>query len=252
MHNKRRHPPLIYTEGPSDFQVPLWGGDWKSRLSVPASKAPEATFDHRRRGARVIDGKHEKRQPSANARKPRADSARNHKRLIDAAKAAFSDVGPDVSLEEIARRAGVGIGTLYRHFPSRQEVLEAVYRQEVEQLAEAVPHLLESLGAREALHRWMHLFVDYIATKRLIAPSLAAAAGGPPALYASSAELITRAISTLVKRAVASGEVRKDVDPSDLLRAMVGVSYGYGDEGWEASARRLIDILMEGLRRQEG
>jgi AcrR family transcriptional regulator len=183
-------------------------------------------------------------------RKPRADSARNRKRLIDAAKSAFSEIGADVSLEEIARRAGVGIGTLYRHFPSRQAVLEAVYRQGIEQLVEAGPRLLETLGAGEALHRWMHLFVDYIATKRLIASSLAVAASGPPSeLYASSAELIRRAISKLVKRAVASGDIRKDVDPSDLLRAMVGVSYGYSDEGWEASARRLIDILMDGLRR---
>jgi AcrR family transcriptional regulator len=155
-----------------------------------------------------------------------------------------------VSLEEIARRAGVGIGTLYRHFPSREAVVEAVYRREVEQLAEAVPRLLESSKAGEALHQWMHLFVDYIATKRLIAPSLAAAPGGTSAIYASSAELITRAIATLVKRAVASGDVRKDVDPSDLLRAMVGVSYGNTDEGWEASALRLIDILMDGLRRK--
>jgi AcrR family transcriptional regulator len=184
------------------------------------------------------------------ARKPRADSARNRQSLIDAAKAGFSDVGLDVSLEEIARRAGVGIGTLYRHFPTREAVVEAVYRREVEQLAEAVPQLLQTSPAGEALHKWMHLFVDYIATKRIIAPSLAAAAARKPALHATSLELITGAISTLVKRAIASGDVRKDIDPSDLLRAMVGVSYGNPDAGWEASARRLIDILMDGLRRK--
>ena len=168
--------------------------------------------------------------------------------LIDAAKAGFSDVGLNVSLEEIARRAGVGIGTLYRHFPSREAVVEAVYRREVEQLAEAVPQLLGTSPAADALHQWMHLFVDYIATKRLIAPSLGAAVGRTSSLYASPAELITRAISTLVKRAVDSGDVRKDIDPSDLLRALVGVSYGNPDVGWQASARRLIDILMDGLR----
>jgi AcrR family transcriptional regulator len=157
-----------------------------------------------------------------------------------------------VSLEEIARRAGVGIGTLYRHFPSREAVVEAVYRREVEQLAEAVPQLLKTHAAGEALHQWMHLFIDYIATKRMIAPSLAASATKSPALYASSLELITNAISTLVKRAIASGEVRKDANPSDLLRAMVGVSYGNPDPGWEASARRVIDILMDGLRRKRG
>jgi len=169
---------------------------------------------------------------------------------MDAAKAGFAEVGLNVSLEEIARRAGVGIGTLYRHFPSREAVVEAVYRREVEHLADAVPQLLETSPAGEALHKWMHLFVDYIATKRLIAPSLGAAAGRTSTLYATSAELITRAISTLVKRAVASGDVRKDIDPPDLLRALVGVSYGNPDAGWEASARRLIDILMDGLRRK--
>ena len=191
-----------------------------------------------------------KRKATAQTRKPRADSARNRQLLMDAAKAGFSEVGLNVSLEEIARRAGVGIGTLYRHFPSREAVVEAVYRREVEQLAEAVPQLLETSPAGEALHKWMHLFVDYIATKRLIAPSLGAAAGRTSTLYTTSAELIARAISTLVKRAVASGDVRKDIDPPDLLRALVGVSYGNPDAGWEASARRLIDILMDGLRRK--
>jgi AcrR family transcriptional regulator len=191
-----------------------------------------------------------KRKPTAPARKPRADSTRNRQLLIDAAKAGFSEVGLNVSLEEIARRAGVGIGTLYRHFPSREAVVEAVYRREVEQLAGAVPQLLETSPAGEALHKWMHLFVDYIATKRVIAPSLATAAGRTSALYATSAELITRAVSTLLKRAVASGDVRKDIDPSDLLRALVGVSYGNPAAGWEASARRLVDILMDGLRRK--
>jgi AcrR family transcriptional regulator len=190
-----------------------------------------------------------RRKPTAAARKPRADSARNRQLLIDAAKAGFSGVGLDVSLEEIARRAGVGIGTLYRHFPTREAVVEAVYRREVEQLAEAVPQLLKTSPAGEALHQWMHLFVDYIATKRIIAPSLAAAATRTSTLHTTSVELITSAISTLVKHAIASGDVRKDIDPSDLLRALVGVSYSNPDVRWEASARRLIDILMDGLRR---
>lgn len=192
------------------------------------------------------------RKPMAQRRKPRADSARNRQLLIDAAKAAFADVGVGVSLEEIARRAGVGIGTLYRHFPSREAVVEAVYRREVEQLAAAVPRLLKSSPPDEALHKWMHLFVDYIATKRLIAPSLETVAGASSALRANSAELIAQAMSNLVKRAVEHGQVRKDIAPSDLLRAMVGVSYGNPDQAWEASARRLIDLLMDGLRPQLG
>jgi AcrR family transcriptional regulator len=191
-----------------------------------------------------------KRKPAVQTRKPRADSARNRQLLIDAAKAAFAEVGLNVSLEEIARRAGLGIGTLYRHFPNRESVVEAVYRREVQQLVEAVPQLLEASPAGEALHQWMHLFVNYIATKRLIAPSLGTPISRNSAPNSSPVELITRAISTLVKRAVSSGDVRKDIDPSDLLRALVGVSYGNPDAGWEASARRLIDILMDGLRRK--
>jgi AcrR family transcriptional regulator len=191
-----------------------------------------------------------KRKAAAQVRKPRADSARNRQLLIDAAKAAFADVGLNVSLEEIARRAEVGIGTLYRHFPSRETVVEAVYRHEVEQLAEAVPQLLKSLPPGEALHKWMHLFIDYIATKRVTAPSLGAAAGETSALRVNSAELIMRAVAALVARAAESGAIRKDIAPSDLLRAMIGVSFGNPDPAWEASARRLIDLLMDGLRRK--
>jgi AcrR family transcriptional regulator len=183
-------------------------------------------------------------------RRPRADAVRNRERVLEAAKAVFSAGGPEASLDAVAKRAGVGIGTLYRHFPTREAVVEAVYRREVDQLVDAVPQLLETLPPGEALHQWMHLFVNYIATKRLIAPSLGAAVGRTSTPHATPAELITRAISTLVKDAVRSGDVRKDIDPSDLLRALVGVSYGNPDAGWEASARRLIDILMDGLRRK--
>jgi AcrR family transcriptional regulator len=185
---------------------------------------------------------------AAEARKPRADCARNRQLLIDAAKAGFAEVGVNVCLEDIARRAGVGIGTLYRHFPSREAVVEAVYRREVEHLAEAVPQLLEKWAPAEALHKWMHLFIDYIATKRLIAPSLGPRTGCSSTLHATCADLISGAISTLVKRAIAGGEVRKDINPSDLLRAMIGVSYQNPDAAWEASARRVIDLLMDGLK----
>jgi AcrR family transcriptional regulator len=154
----------------------------------------------------------------------------------------------NVTLEEIARRAGVGIGTLYRHFPTRDAVVEAVYRREVEHLAEAVPQLLENCTPAESLHKWMHLFIDYISTKRVIASSLKPIAARSTSLYTTCSEVINGALSTLVARAVASGEVRKDIDPSDLLRAMIGVSYQNPDAAWEASARRVIDLLMDGLR----
>jgi AcrR family transcriptional regulator len=184
----------------------------------------------------------------ASARKPRVDGQRNRERLMEAAKAAFADAGPDVSLDEIARRAGVGIGTLYRHFPTRGAVVEAVYRREVQQLADAATRLLGSLPPGAALHEWMRLFVDYIATKKVIAPAFGSIVGDVSALYASSGARITGAISLLVERASANGDIRAEIDPADLLRALVGFTYGNAGPGWEASARRLIDILMMGLR----
>ncbi|HEX4197435.1 MAG TPA: TetR/AcrR family transcriptional regulator [Caulobacteraceae bacterium] len=183
-------------------------------------------------------------------RKPRADGLRNRERLVEAAKAGFAETGPEVSLEEIARRAGVGIGTLYRHFPTRDAIVEAVYRREVQQLADGATRLLGSLSPGRALHEWMRLFLDYIATKKLVGPALAAMVGGTSELYAASGARITEAVTLLVERAVANGDIRPDVDPMDVLRALVGLTYGNSDPGWEASARRLIDILMDGLRAQ--
>jgi AcrR family transcriptional regulator len=180
-------------------------------------------------------------------RKPRADGERNRERLLEAAKAGFAETGPDVSLDEIARRASVGIGTLYRHFPNRDVLIEAVYRREVQQLGEAAARLTASLSPGEALHQWMRLLVDYIATKKVITPALLASAGGAE-LYASSGQPITEAMLNLLKRATESGEIRADVEPGDLLRALTGFTYGASGPGWQASALRLIDILMAGLR----
>jgi AcrR family transcriptional regulator len=183
------------------------------------------------------------------ARHPRADAKRNRERLVEVAKLAFADAGSDICcLDEIARRAGVGIGTLYRHFPTRGAIVEAVYRREVQQLADSATRLLGSSSPGAALHEWMRLFVDYIATKKLIASALGSIVGGVSELHASAGAQITDAISLLVERAGAGGDIRADVDPADLLRALVGFTYGNADPGWEASARRLIDILMDGLR----
>jgi AcrR family transcriptional regulator len=186
------------------------------------------------------------------ARKPRADALRNRVRLMETAKAAFADVGVDASFDEIARRAGVGIGTLYRHFPTRDAIVEAVYRHEVEQLAGSATRLIETSSPADALHAWMQLFVDYIATKKVIAAALGSIVGGAPDLYASTALKITGAISLLVDRAKAAGDIRTDVDPNDLLRALVGFTYGAASPDWQASALRLIDILMDGLRPPRG
>jgi AcrR family transcriptional regulator len=168
--------------------------------------------------------------------------------LVETAKTAFADVGIDVSLEEIARRAGVGIGTLYRHFPTRDAIVEAVYRREVQQLASSAMRLLETLPPDEALWEWMRLFVDYIATKKVMASALGSIVGSTTELYASSAALITGAMSLLVERAAAAGDIRPDIDPNDLLRALVGFTYGNTSPGWQPSALRLINILADGLR----
>src|ERR1700704_307875 len=118
-----------------------------------------------------------KRRQSA-ARKPRADAQRNRDRILEVAKEAFTRSGADATLDDIAKQAGVGAGTLYRHFPSRDELLEAVYRTEVEKLAAAKQKFAETMPPFEALRAWMFLFVDYIATKKIIAPALNALVGG--------------------------------------------------------------------------
>jgi AcrR family transcriptional regulator len=181
-------------------------------------------------------------------RKPRADSLRNREQLLKAAKAAFAESGADVPLEEIARRAGVGIGTLYRHFPTREAILAAVYRREVEQLSDSAEALLAARPPGEALEAWLHLLVDYMATKRVIAPALRAAPGEGAQVYAASGAAITEAMRRLAEAAIASGDIRPDVGPDDLYRMLVGLSHGYDQPGWEASARRLIAIVMAGLK----
>ena len=185
-------------------------------------------------------------------RKPRADARRNREGLLEAAKAAFAEVGAETSLEEIARRAGVGIGTLYRHFPTRDAIVEAVYRREVQQLSDAAPRLMELLPPVEALRAWMGLFIDYVAAKRVIAPALKSLVGGGSALYADSSAHINGAMALLVERAQASGDIRPNADPADLLRALIGFAYVNSAPDWEASARRLIDLMIDGLRLQRG
>ncbi len=167
---------------------------------------------------------------------------------MEAAKAAFTERGPEVALEEIARRAGVGIGTLYRHFPTRDLLLAQVYRHAVAQLFESAANLSATRTPVEALREWMRLFADYIATKQMIAPALQSMAGGASELYATSGAAIKSAMSLLVDRAVENGDIRLDLDPLDLLRCVVGVANVNNGPGWQTSAYALIDILIEGMR----
>src|ERR1700752_4731785 len=188
-----------------------------------------------------------KRSQSAD-RKPRTDAQRNRQRILEAAKDAFTRSGASTSLDDIAKQAGVGPGTLYRHFPTRDALIEAVYHTEVKKLAGGQPALSANLPPIEALRAWIILFVDYIATKQIIAPALNSVVGGPSRLYDSSRVQVTGAINALVKTAMKSGDIRKDLEPFDLLRALIGVSNVATGPDWQQSARRLVDILITGSR----
>jgi AcrR family transcriptional regulator len=181
-------------------------------------------------------------------RKPRTDAQLNRERLLDVAKEAFTRSGPNASLDDIAKEAGVGAGTLYRHFPTRDALIEAVYRTEVEKLAAAERRFAAAMSPIEALRAWMLLFVDYIATKKIIASALNAYVGGPSKLYEGSRAQVQGAIDALVKRAIKNGDIRGDLEPFDLLRALVGVSNVASGPDWQQSARRLVDILITGSR----
>jgi len=185
------------------------------------------------------------RKPS---RKPRTDALRNRERILEVAKEAFTRFGADASLDEIARQASVGAGTLYRHFPTRDALIEAVYRSEVEKLAATAQRYADEMPPVNALRAWMLLFVDHIAAKQIIAPALNSLVGGPTRLYEGSHGLIRGAIDLLVKRAIKSGDIRRDLDPFDLLRALIGVSHVGTGPDWQRSAKRLVDILITGSR----
>jgi AcrR family transcriptional regulator len=180
-------------------------------------------------------------------RRPRADSIRNRERVLEAAKIVFSAGGPDASLEAVARHAGVGIGTLYRHFPSREALFEAVYRHEVEQLAELAETLKTEAEPVEALRRWLRANVEFVATKKGMSAALALAANSSPVLSAYSSDRLTKAVGGLLDRAIAAGEVRGDVSPGDLLRALIGMCHTHNQPGWQASVLRLLDVFVDGL-----
>ena len=167
---------------------------------------------------------------------------------MEVAKEAFTRSGANASLDDIAKQAAVGPGTLYRHFPTRDALLEAVYQTEVERLAAAEGEFTRTMPPIEALRAWMLLFVDYIATKKIIAPALNALVGGPSEVVEASLGQIHKAIRALVKRAIKSGDIRRDIGAVDLLKALVGVAFMSASPDWQQSARRLVDILITGSR----
>jgi AcrR family transcriptional regulator len=181
-------------------------------------------------------------------RKPRADAERNRERILEVAKEAFARHGANASLDDIAKQAGVGPGTLYRHFPTREELLQSVYRTELEKLAAAEQKFAQTMPPIEALRAWLLLFVDAIAAKQLIAPALNTLLGDPKKVFEASYAKMHQAIRALVKRAVESGDIRNDLDPIDLLHALIGVANVAASPDWKPSAKRLVDILIAGSR----
>lgn len=185
-------------------------------------------------------------------RKPRADAVRNRERVLEAAKVVFNAGGPEASLEAVAKRAGVGIGTLYRHFPTREDLFEAVYRREVEQLSELAEQLKSARNPVDALRRWLRSNVEFVATKKGMSAALALTFQSSSELAAFSMDRLTKAIGSLLDRAVAAGAMRADISPEDLLRALVGMCYMHDQPGWQSSVLRMLDVFVDGLSVRPG
>ena len=178
----------------------------------------------------------------------RVDAQRNRDKLLTAAAEAFGAEGEDVALETIAARAGVGIGTLYRHFPSREALICAAYRNEVDALCIAAADLLETLPADMALRAWADHFADYIATKRAMGEALRSAAGSDSPLYAETRARILGALRLLLQAGAASGTLRADVDANDVSRVINGIWYLPDGPGWRADVGRMLNLVIDGLR----
>jgi AcrR family transcriptional regulator len=195
-----------------------------------------------------VDPVAEPLEAAADGRPLRADARRNRDALLATAAELFAEQGVDVSLEEIARRSGVGIGTLYRHFPTREALIADVYRREVEHLCGGVDELMATLAPAEALEEWMRRFVSYVSTKRGMAAALKSVIGADSELFTTSRTKINEAMATLVRGAAESGTVRPDANPDDVLRAMSGFCLISDQPGWQEQALRLVSLLVDGLR----
>jgi AcrR family transcriptional regulator len=189
---------------------------------------------------------HTERRATGLAQRPkRADARRNYEKLLEAASAAFADHGTAASLEDIARRAGVGIGTLYRHFPTRQALLEAVYVDEVEEMS-AKANDLAHLDPWEALVTWLRQFVRYAATKRALADEMLNTIDAEAPVFVSCRAAITEAGDMLLRRAQDAGEARKDTNFTDVGRMVAGIaSIRTADPG---QIDRILDMALDGLR----
>jgi AcrR family transcriptional regulator len=218
----RRYPPFRHTEAISAFQG--------QAVSI-------ATKQKKPLGKKALDV----------SRKPRADALRNRERVLEAARTVFSAGGAEASLETVAKTAGVGIGTLYRHFPTREALFDAVYRHEAQQLA-ALADRLKKETPTEALRQWLHALVKFVATKKGMSAALALAITKDSDLYSYSSDLLIRSAGGLLNRAIAANEIRDDIGPEDLIRTLVGMCYTYDQPGWQKSVLRLVDVFIDGLR----
>jgi len=182
------------------------------------------------------------------ARAQRQDACRNRDRLLDVAADAFADCGVDASLEKIAKCAGVGIGTLYRHFPTRDALIEAVYRHNVDLLVAGAEELSATLPPDEALAEWMQRFVQYVASKKGLANYLKSVVSADSDLFVSSHARVQQTISELVDAAAAAGTIRGGVDGMDLLRALSGVCLMADQAELSEQGSKVASLLMDGLR----
>jgi AcrR family transcriptional regulator len=177
-------------------------------------------------------------------RPKRVDARRNYDKLIEAARAAFTEKGTEASLEDIARRAEVGIGTLYRHFPTRQDLLEATYVEEVEALCASAEEFA-GLAPWDALQGWLVRFADYALTKKALSAELLATMGSGSSVFGLCHTAIFAAGAPLLERAQQAGEVRTDVDFNDATRLISGIA---GVRGNDEEVRRLLIVALDGLR----
>jgi AcrR family transcriptional regulator len=168
--------------------------------------------------------------------------------LLKTAKEVFAEKGSRASLDEVSRVAGVGAGTLYRHFPTRDALIEAVYLNETRELADAAGPLMADHSPVDALREWLLVFVDYIVTKRLMAETINSVAGGPSAMFAQSWGWVKEALNRLTARAVATGELRVDFEPENLLRAIASVASNEENPAARQTAKQVVEVLVAGLR----
>ena len=192
---------------------------------------------------------HQEQEHQERVRRPRADAERNRARLLDAAQAAFASGQAPVSLEQIAKEADVGIGTLYRHFPTREALVEALYRRELADLCASADDLLAADAPERALRAWMNRFADYVTAKREMADTLRAVFASGAVTVSEAREKLTVAVGTILAAGAAAGTLRADVRPEDVVATVVGMFTATSLDGGHQQLNRMLDLLMDAVRR---